>query len=505
MDRRHQQAFITPPLWNSTGMPQGEWKGPLKRLDGFRWEIPKSYKPEMRTRGIIYADDSLIHQITRDFAPEQVANVATMPGIVGDAQAMPDIHWGYGMPVGGVAAFDADEGVISPGAVGYDINCGVKLLRSNLTESDVRPKLKELVDTIFHDVPSGVGSHGRIRLSAQDLHTMVEEGIRWSVEKGYGWEEDEGIVESQGRLEGADASKVSDMATKRGIPQLGSLGAGNHFVEVQRVAQVYDEAAARALGLFPNQATVLIHSGSRGFGHQVATDYIRVAEESVRRHGIWLPDRQLACMPIHSKEGQDYFGAMCAAANFGWNNRQLMTHWVRKSFEKVFARPGEEMGLSIVYDVGHNTAKVEEHVLDGRRRSVYVHRKGATRAFPPGHQDIPEAYRSVGQPVFIPGSMGNYSFVLVGDPRAMDVSFGSTCHGAGRVMSRAEATRRYRAHEVTQALGEQGIYIRAGSKEGIVEEAPGAYKDAEKVVRVAEGAGLSKVVAKLVPMGVVKG
>lgn len=486
-------------------MPQGEWKGPLNRLDDFRWEIPRSYKAQMRTRGIIYADDGLIKQITQDFAPEQVANVATMPGIVGDAQAMPDIHWGYGMPVGGVAAFDADEGIISPGAVGYDINCGVKLLRSNLAEEEVRPKLKELVDTLFHNVPSGVGSHGRVRITGQDLRALVEEGIGWSVEKGYGWAEDVRIVESQGRLQGADASKVSDMALKRGVPQLGSLGAGNHFLEVQRVANIYDETAAKVLGLAPGQVTVLIHSGSRGLGHQVATDYIRIAEQSVRAHNIQLPDRQLACMPIHSKEGQDYFAAMCAAANFGWNNRQLITHWVRQSFERVFGRSAEEQGLSTVYDVGHNTAKLEEHTVEGKRRRVYVHRKGATRAFPPGHPDVPEAYRSVGQPVLIPGSMGTYSFVLVGDPHAMEVSFGSTCHGAGRVMSRTEATRRYKPHEVTEALNRRGIYIHAASREGIVEEAPEAYKDAEKVVRVAEGAGLSRVVAKLVPMGVMKG
>lgn len=486
-------------------MPRNTWTGPLKRLDDYRWEIPQTYKPQMRTRGIIYADSELIEQITQDMAPEQVANVATLPGIVGAAQAMPDIHWGYGMPVGGVAAFDENEGIISPGAVGYDINCGVKLLKTNLVESDVRPKMKELIDTIFHNVPSGVGSRGRIKVTVQDLRSAVEEGIGWAVENGYGWEEDRKIVESQGRLDGADSSKVSDMATKRGVPQLGSLGAGNHFLEVQKVETIHDEVAAKALGLRQGQVTVLIHSGSRGFGHQVATDYIRVAEESVKRNSIWLPDRQLACMPIHSKEGRDYYSAMAAAANFGWNNRQLITHWVRQSFEKVFGRPAEELGLSTVYDVGHNTAKVEEHTVDGVRRKVYVHRKGATRAFPPGHMDVPSPYRHVGQPVLIPGNMGTYSFVLVGNPRAMEASFGSTCHGAGRVMSRAEATRRYRANEVTQALNRSGIYIHAASREGIVEEAPGAYKDAEKVVRVAEGAGLTKIVAKLVPMGVMKG
>lgn len=486
-------------------MAQRDWKGPLIKLDEYRWEIPRSYKPAMRTRGIIYADEGLIGDIVKDFAPEQVANVATMPGIVGEAQAMPDIHWGYGMPVGGVAAFDADGGVISPGSVGYDINCGVRLLRSNLTEQEVRPKLKELVDTMFHNVPSGVGSHGRIRVDAKEVRTLTEEGLRWALDQGYGWAEDERRVESQGRLPAADSSKVSDMAVKRGIPQLGSLGAGNHFLEIQRVAEIYDPKSAEALGLSLDQMTVLIHSGSRGFGHQVATDYIRVAEQSTRDHNIVLPDRQLACMPLHSREGEDYFAAMSAAANFGWNNRQLITHWVRQSFEKVLGRSAEDLGLDIVYDVGHNTAKPEEHQVDGRRVKVYVHRKGATRAFPAGHPEVPQAYRAVGQPVLIPGSMGNYSFVLVGLPGAMEKSFGSTCHGAGRVMSRTEATRRYRAPQVVQDLAEQGIYLHAASREGIVEEAPGAYKDADRVVRVCQGAGLSKIVAKLVPMGVVKG
>jgi tRNA-splicing ligase RtcB len=486
-------------------MAQQEWKGPLKRLDSYRWEIPQSYKPEMRTRGIIYADEVLIQQIVKDFAPEQVANVATMPGIVGPAMAMPDIHWGYGMPVGGVAAFDAEEGVISPGAVGYDINCGVKLLRTTLTEEDVRPRLKELVDALFANVPSGVGSHGKVRVSPGEIREVLQEGISWAIDKGYGWEGDPETTESRGCLKGADPSKVSDMAIKRGVPQLGSLGAGNHFLEVQKVDTIHDPKAASALGLFPGQVTVLIHSGSRGLGHQVATDYIRVAERSTKEHNIQLPDRQLACMPILSKEGEDYYGAMAGAANFGWANRQLITHWVRQSFEKVIGKPAEEAGLEVVYDVGHNTAKPEEHFHEGRRVKVYVHRKGATRAFPPGHPEIPEAYRSTGQPVLIPGNMGTYSFVLVGSPGAMQQTFGSTCHGAGRTMSRAEATRRYRAHEVTQDLQRQGIYVHAASREGIVEEAPGAYKDSERVVRVCEGAGLSKVVAKLVPMGVVKG
>lgn len=482
-----------------------DWKGPLKKLDAFRYEIPRSYKKEMRTSGVIYADAELIKSIVQDFAPEQVANVATMPGLAGKVHAMPDIHWGYGMPVGGVAAFTEDEGVVSPGAVGYDINCGVRLLRTNLTEEDVRDHVKPLVDTIFVNVPSGLGSKGRVRVDRKTLLRVLERGAQWAVEEGYGWEDDLERIEANGQMPAADGTKVSDKALQRGVPQIGSLGAGNHFLEIQRVAKVHDPKAAEAMDLQEGDVTVLIHTGSRGCGHQIATDYIRLAEQCVRTYDIWLPDRQLACMPVASPEGQDYFAAMSAAANFAFANRQMITHWVRESFEKVLGRGAEELGLRIVYDVAHNMAKLEEHVTNGARQAVYVHRKGATRAFPPGHPETPQVYKEVGQPVLIPGDMGTASFVLVGTEGAMRESFGSTCHGAGRRMSRKAATRMFSPAEVVEALAEKGIYIHSASRKGIVEEAPGAYKNVEDVVRVAEGAGISKIVARLEPLGVMKG
>ncbi len=482
------------------------WQGPLNRLDAFAYEIPQSYKPGMRTSGLIFIDEPLIAQLRQDQAAEQVANVATMPGIVGRSMAMPDIHWGYGFPIGGVAAFDHDDGVISPGGIGYDINCGVRLLRTDLTEGEVRPKIRELVDAIFHNVPSGVGEGGLIKVSRQELGRVTTEGVAWAVEKGYAWPEDPEHIEAHGHLDAADFGKVSDRAITRGRDQVGSLGSGNHFLEVQKVDRIYDDAAAKALGLETvGQVCVMIHTGSRGFGHQIASDYIATCEGVVKRENIVLPDLQLACAPVHSKEGQDYWAGMCCGANFAWNNRQLITHGVRNAFAKTFARSAEDLGMHIVYDVCHNIGKVEEHEVAGRRRKVVVHRKGATRAFPPGHPETPEKYQAVGQPVLIPGDMGTYSFVLVGLPAAMQRSFGSSCHGAGRLMSRAAATRMYRANEVVRALGDRGIYIHAATKAGIVEEAPGAYKNVEDVVRVAEGAGLTKIVARMVPLGVVKG
>ncbi len=482
-----------------------EWKGPLKKLDAYRYEIPKSYKKEMRTSGVIFADEHLIKTIVKDYAPEQVANVATMPGLAGKVLAMPDIHWGYGMPVGGVAAFSEDEGVVSPGAVGYDINCGVRLLRTDLTEGDVAPHVKSLVDTIFVNVPSGLGSRGRVRVDRSELMKVLENGSQWAVSEGYGWSEDLDRIEANGRMPAADASKVSEKALHRGVPQIGSLGAGNHFLEIQRVAEIRHQKAAEAMALEEGAVTILIHTGSRGCGHQIATDYIRLAEQCVRKYEIWLPDRQLACMPVNSPEGQDYFAAMSAAANFAFANRQMITHWVRESFEKVLGRSAEDLGLEIVYDVAHNMAKLEEHVINGKSQQVYVHRKGATRAFPPGHPETPGIYSQVGQPVLIPGDMGTASFVLVGTEGAMKETFGSTCHGAGRQMSRRAATRMYDASRVQADLARKGIYVHSASRKGIVEEAPGAYKDVESVVRVTEGAGISKIVAKLEPVGVMKG
>ena len=482
------------------------WTGPLKKLDAFRYEIPRSYKPEMRTSGLIFLHEGMIDQLRQDQAAEQVANVATMPGIVSYSMAMPDIHWGYGFPIGGVAAFDRDEGVISPGGIGFDLNCGVRLIRTDLTEAEVRPRIKELVDTCFHNAPSGVGEGGLVSLSRSDLDRVTTEGIPWAVEKGYAWPEDPDHIEARGRLPDAKFEKVSERAISRGKGQVGSLGAGNHFLEIQKVDKIYDEAAARALGLEPvGRVCVMIHTGSRGFGHQIATDYIEICDRVVRREKITLPDRQLACAPISSKEGEDYWAAMCCGANFAWNNRQLITHGTRQAFAKVFGRPAESLGMHIVYDVCHNIGKNEEYAVDGKRRRVLVHRKGATRAFPPGHPETPAEYREVGQPVLIPGDMGTYSFVLVGLPTAMERSFGSSCHGAGRLMSRAAATRAYRPNEVVEKLRERGVYIHAASRAGIVEEAPGAYKNVEEVVSVCEGAGLTKIVARMVPLGVVKG
>jgi len=482
------------------------WQGPLKKLDEFTFEIPRSYKPTMRTDGIIFIEESMIPQLRQDQAAEQVVNVATMPGIVGRSLAMPDIHWGYGFPIGGVAAFDFDEGVISPGGIGFDINCGVRLLRTSLTEKEVRPKIRELVDLCFHNVPSGVGEGGLTKVSRQDLDRLTTEGVAWALEKGYAWPEDLDHIEARGHLPDADFSRVSETAIARGKGQVGSLGSGNHFLEIQKVDKVFDPVAAKALGIDEvGQVCVMIHTGSRGFGHQIATDYIRTCEQVVRREKIELPDRQLACAPVHSKEGQDYWKAMCCGANFAWNNRQLITHGVREAFSKAFGRSAEELGIDIVYDVCHNIGKIEEHDVDGRRRKVIVHRKGATRAFPPGHPETPAKYKDVGQPVLIPGDMGTYSFVLVGLPTAMPRSFGSSCHGAGRQMSRAAATRKYRASEVVKSLQDHGIYVHAATKAGIVEEAPGAYKNVEDVVRVAEGAGLTRIVARMVPLGVVKG
>jgi tRNA-splicing ligase RtcB len=482
------------------------WAGPLLKLDDFAYEIPKSYKPQMRTSGLIFIDEPMLSQLRQDQAAEQVVNVATMPGIVGRSLAMPDIHWGYGFPIGGVAAFDYDEGVISPGGIGFDINCGVRLLRTGLTEKEVRPKIRELTDTCFHNVPSGVGEGGLTKVSRQDLGRLVTEGVAWSVEKGYAWSDDLEHIEAKGRLGDAEFSKVSERAIARGKDQVGSLGSGNHFLEIQRVDRIYDESAAKALGIGAvDQVCVMIHTGSRGFGHQIATDYIASCERVVKREGIELPDLQLACAPVGSQEGRDYWAAMCCGANFAWNNRQVITHGVRQAFSKVFGRPAEELGIEIVYDVCHNIGKVEEHTVDGKRRRLVIHRKGATRAFPPGHPETPAEYKTVGQPVLIPGDMGTCSFVLVGLPSAMDRSFGSSCHGAGRQMSRTAATRIYRANDVVRALSERGIYIHAATKAGIVEEAPGAYKNVEDVVRVAEGAGLTKIVARMVPLGVVKG
>ncbi|HEV8354113.1 MAG TPA: RtcB family protein [bacterium] len=482
------------------------WTDIVRKIDDYRWEIPRSYKPEMRVAGLVFASEEMLRQIAQEQALEQVANAATLPGIVGRSLAMPDVHWGYGFPVGGVAAFDVDDGIISPGAIGFDIDCGVRLIRTNLEEGDVRKHLEPLVDALFAAVPSGVGSTGRLKLHTTELNNVLEHGAQWAVKQGYGWRDDLDVIEAGGALDQADADAVSDQAKKRGRGQIGTLGSGNHFLEVQVIEEVYDVTAAAAMNIdSPGQVVVFIHCGSRGLGHQVCTDYLKVAQRSAAEHGISLVDRQLACMPFQSDEGQEYFRAMSAAANFAWANRQLITHWAREAFSQVFRQSPEALGMSLVYDVAHNIAKLEEYEVDGARQQLVVHRKGATRAFPAGHPDVPAKYRAIGQPVLVPGDMGRYSFVAVGTETAMSESFGSTCHGAGRVMGRKAATRALAGTDVAAELRTKGIIVRAQDRALLAEEAPQAYKDVAAVIEVCHQAGLSKRVARTRPIGVVKG
>jgi len=479
---------------------------PLRRLDAYRWEIPVGYKPGMRVPGLIYADEALLPQIQEDQAIEQVANAATLPGIVRRAIAMPDIHWGYGFPIGGIAAMRLDDGVVSPGAVGYDINCGVRLLATRLVEDEIRHDLGVLTDSLFRNIPSGVGAHGRLRLSALELREVLMGGAEWAVRNGYGRSSDLRRIESGGRIAGAQPQEVSERALARGDDQLGTLGSGNHFLEVQRVDEIFDSATAAVFGLHRSgQITVLIHCGSRGLGHQVCDDYLRVCDRSLARYGIVLPDRQLACVPLASPEGKAYLGAMAAAANFAFANRQVITHWVRESFEEVLHRSADEIGLDIVYDVAHNMAKIEEHVVEGARMRICVHRKGATRGFPAEHPDVPADYQRVGHPVFVPGDMGRYSYVLVGTPVALAEAFGSTPHGAGRLRSRGAAKRLLKGVDIVDALAQRGIVVRVKSRELLAEEASEAYKDVADVVRVSDGAGLTRAVVRLRPLAVVKG
>lgn len=477
----------------------------LKKLSNYVWELPKGYKPCMRVPGRIYINRSLLQGVEKG-ALDQCANVACLPGIIKYSIAMPDIHFGYGFPIGGVAAFDAEEGVISPGGVGFDINCGVRLLRTNLTYDEVKPKLRELVDDIFVNIPSGVGRKGKLRLSKNQLDDVLINGARWAVEQGYGWEKDIEHIEEQGSMPYADPSKVSEVAKSRGAPQLGTLGSGNHFLEIQRVEKIFDSEIAKAYGIEKEgQITVMIHTGSRGFGHQVCSDNLIKMEKAAKRYGIALPDRQLACAPANSPEAQNYFKAMCCAVNYAFANRQMIAHWTRECFERVFKQDAENLGIFTVYEVAHNIAKLEEHVVDGKKIKVYVHRKGATRAFGPGHEDIPSDYRNYGQPVLIPGDMGTESYVLAGTAKAMEETFGSTCHGAGRKLSRQAAKRRFRGEKIMREMLNRGIYVRAASKPVLAEEASQAYKDVSEVVESAHGAGISKLVAKLVPIGVAKG
>lgn len=482
------------------------WNGPLNRIDDLRWEIPSSYKEGMNTSTVIYADERMLSTIRQDNALEQAANIACMPGIVGRALAMPDIHWGYGFPIGGIVAEDAESGVISPGGLGFDINCGVRMIRSDLTYSEVRPRIKELMETLFSKIPCGVGSEGSVSARGSEIDRVLEEGAAWAVNQGYGWAEDLSVTEENGTYRQASATSVSVRAKQRGRSQMGTLGSGNHFLEVDRVERIFDTDTAHSFGISaPDQIVVTVHCGSRGLGHQVATDYLKIMEGKLGEYGFRLPDRQLACAPIYSREGQDYFSAMAAAANFGWANRQLIMHRIREAFSEVFGRSAEELGLHLIYDVAHNIAKIEEYEIEGRRVRACIHRKGATRSLPPGHPLVPSKYSGAGQPVIIPGDMGTASYLLTGGPRSVSESFGSTCHGAGRMLSRSAAMKKYREGEVRKQMEEHGIYLRSATVEGILEEAPGAYKNVDDVVRITHEAGLSRMVARVVPVGVMKG
>ncbi len=483
-----------------------QWNGPLEKIDEYRWRIPQSYKKGMRVPGIIYADAEMLRKTRQEQAPEQVANVAFLPGIVDCSLAMPDIHWGYGFPIGGVAAMRMDDGVVSPGGVGFDINCGVRILRTNLTGEEVCPRIKELVDALFSNVPSGLGSKGRIRLRAGEIDKVLVKGSRWAVENGYGQPEDLETTEERGEMSGADPARVSSRAKDRGIPQLGTLGSGNHFLEVAIVDEIYEPDIAGEMGIDQTgQVMLLIHCGSRGLGHQVADDYVKEMVRAMNRYGIELPDRQLACSPVKSPEGQAYLAAMRCAANYAWANRQCITHWVREAFCRVMQKSEKDAGLELIYDVTHNIAKIEEYEIDGRRQKLCVHRKGATRAFPAGHPDVPPKYSRTGQPVLIPGDMGRLSYVLVGTERAMKETFGSTCHGAGRVQSRSAAKKHLRGGDVLETLKARGITVRTGSLSGLAEEASEAYKDVTSVVKIVHRAGISKIVSRTRPIGVIKG
>ncbi len=487
-------------------MPKESYSGPLERISDVCWRIPKSYKAGMRVDGLIFADDQLIESIRKDQAPEQVANVAFLPGIQHASLAMPDIHWGYGFCIGGICATDPEQGgVISPGGVGYDINCGVRLMRTNLTLQDVKPHLRVLVEELFRQVPAGVGRGGKYHFSAKELRRLMLEGPSYLKERGLAVERDIAYTEAHGRLDGAEPEKVSERALTRGADQCGTLGSGNHFLEVQVVDAVFDEDAARVLGLEHGGIAVMIHSGSRGLGYQVCDDALRSLRGVPEKYGIDLPDRQLVCAPIDSPEGCDYLGAMRAAANFAWCNRQLLMWQARECFAKVFGASWQELQMNLVYDVAHNIAKFEEHTMGGDRRKLWVHRKGATRAFPPGHPEVPDQYARIGQPVIIPGDMGRASWVLVGQVGSMAHTFGSACHGAGRMMSRTAAVKHAQGRRIDKELEARGVIARAHSWRGLAEEQPDAYKDVNLVVEVVHKANLAKKVARMRPIGVVKG
>lgn len=477
----------------------------VRKISDEIFRIEKNESKGMNVPVTIYANDNLISKMITDRTIDQAANVATLPGVVKHIVVLPDGHEGYGFPVGGVAATDLQDGVVSPGGVGYDINCGVRLIRTALSESDLRPRLKDLINELFKSVPTGVGSEGAFKLTRSELDELLVEGTNWAIERGYGWGQDIEACEENGKMKGADPSRVSDIARKRGGIQLGSLGSGNHFLEVQKVDKIYDKTAAKSMGLsHEGQVTILIHCGSRGFGHQVCSDYLRVSELALKKYGFRLADRELACVPNDSSEGDDYRKAMYSALNFAWCNRQMITHWTRKAFERIFKT--NKLDMQLVYDVSHNIAKVERHRVNGEgMRDLVVHRKGATRAFPAEMQQLPPKYYNIGQPVIIPGSMGTASWVLIGNKKSFDLSFGSTAHGAGRTMSRSAAKRTHSIEGIRKSLETKGIYVKSLTKDGLIEEAPDAYKNVDAVVDISHSLGIASKVARLVPLGVIKG
>ena len=481
------------------------WEGKLNKIDDNRWEIPIDESLGMKTNAVIYASEEMLSQIRSDNAPMQAANVACLPGIVGSSMAMPDIHWGYGFPIGGVAAVDSNDGSISPGGIGFDINCGVRLIKTDLTLEDLGDKKNALIDELYSNVPSGLGSKGLTKVGYKELDDILAVGSEWAVENGYGWEKDLEVTEEFGHMRDADITKVSDKARKRGLPQLGSLGSGNHFLEVDLVENVFDEHTTKVYGLKEGTLAITVHCGSRGCGHQIATDYLQEMERYIKQNSVNLPDRQLACAPLNSRLGEDYYAAMCCGANYAWANRQMITHWARESFEKILGESAEDMGMDVVYDVAHNIAKKERHDIDKHHEDVLVHRKGATRAFAPGRSEITLRYRDIGQPVIIPGNMKVGTYVLAGRQGSMEQTFGSTCHGAGRQMSRKEAIRSMTMDGVMQQMADNDIYLRNASTEGVLEEAPDAYKNVDQVIEVVCNAGLTAKVAKLTPIGVIKG
>jgi tRNA-splicing ligase RtcB (3'-phosphate/5'-hydroxy nucleic acid ligase) len=484
----------------------GGYAGPLEQVGPCQWRIPKSYRDDMRVDGLIFADDRLLESIKLDQSADQVANVATLPGIQGASLAMPDIHWGYGFCIGGVCATDpAEGGVISPGGVGYDINCGVRLVKTNLFLDDVTPHIRTLVKELFYAVPSGVGRTGKYRFDDAETRRLMGQGPKFVLDRDLGVPADLTHTEANGRIDGADPDSVTKVAVDRGSKQCGTLGSGNHFLEVQVVDSVFDPDVAKVFGLELNQVCVMIHSGSRGLGYQVCDDALAAFRNCPKKYGIELPDHQLACAPAESPEGRGYLGAMRAAANFGFTNRQLLMHQTREVFSSVFGRPWQDLGMDLLYDVAHNIAKLEEHAVDGKTKKVWVHRKGATRAFPAGHPEVPEQFRAVGQPVIIPGDMGRASWVLVGSAGSMQKTFGTTCHGAGRVMSRTAAFKDAQGRRIDKELEARGVIAMASSRGGLAEEQPSAYKNVDHVVEVVHNADLSRKVARMRPIGVIKG